>query len=39
MENTVFYACGPTALVEGTEQLISKELGLPKEQLKLEKWG
>ena len=39
MPNTVFYACGPTALVESTEQLIINELGLPKEQLKLEKWG
>jgi ferredoxin-NADP reductase len=38
-ENTVFYACGPTALVESTEHLILNDLGLPKEQLKLEKWG
>lgn len=39
VENCVFYACGPTALVENTEHLILNDLGLPKEQLKLEKWG
>ena len=37
--NTIFYACGPNALVEGAEQLVLREMGLPKEQLRLEKWG
>jgi glycine betaine catabolism B len=37
--NTVFYACGPNALVDAAEQLVLKELALPKEQLRLEKWG
>jgi ferredoxin-NADP reductase len=36
---TVFYACGPTALVEAAEKLILEELKVPKEQLKVEKWG
>jgi ferredoxin-NADP reductase len=37
--NTMFYACGPNALVEAAEHLVLHELGLPKEQLRLEKWG
>lgn len=37
--NTVFYACGPTALVEGTEKLVVSEMGIPKAQMILEKWG
>jgi ferredoxin-NADP reductase len=37
--NTVFYACGPNALVEATETLVLEELGVPKEQMKMEKWG
>ena len=37
--NTVFYACGPNALVDAAEKLVLHEIGLPKEQLKLEKWG
>ncbi len=36
---TVFYACGPNALVEAAEHLVLHELNLPKEQLRLEKWG
>ena len=36
--NTVFYACGPNALVEFAEGLVF-ELGAPKEQMKTEKWG
>jgi len=36
---TVFYACGPTPLVEGTDTLVRTELGFPKEQMLLEKWG
>jgi glycine betaine catabolism B len=37
--NTVFYACGPNELVEATEALLAEELGVPKEQIKTEKWG
>jgi ferredoxin-NADP reductase len=36
--NTVFYACGPNALVEFAESLVF-ELGAAKEQMKTEKWG
>lgn len=39
LANCVFYACGPNALVESAEQLVRHDLGLPKEQLRLEKWG
>jgi ferredoxin-NADP reductase len=39
LANTVFYACGPNELVEGTEGLVIGELGVPKEQMKTEKWG
>jgi ferredoxin-NADP reductase len=39
LSNTVFYACGPTALVEGVEKTVLHELGVPKEQVKTEKWG
>lgn len=39
LEETVFYACGPNALVESTEHLVLYELGVPKEQMKTEKWG
>lgn len=39
LPNTVFYACGPNALVESTEHLVVHDLGVPKEQMKLEKWG
>jgi ferredoxin-NADP reductase len=38
LHNTVFYACGPNALVEFAEGLVF-ELGAPKEQMKTEKWG
>lgn len=34
-----FYACGPNALVESAEHLVLHDLALPKEQLRLEKWG
>lgn len=36
---TVFYACGPNELVEGTEKLVLNELAIPKTQMKTEKWG
>ena len=39
LPNTVFYACGPNALVEFAEELVLQELGVPKEQMKTEKWG
>jgi ferredoxin-NADP reductase len=39
LPNTVFYACGPNALVEFAEELVLRELNVPKAQLKTEKWG
>lgn len=39
LPNTVFYACGPNELVESTEALVIEELKVPKEQMKMEKWG
>jgi ferredoxin-NADP reductase len=36
---TVFYACGPNPLVEFAEHLVEGELGVPKIQMKTEKWG
>jgi ferredoxin-NADP reductase len=39
LKNTVFYACGPTNLVEFAEHTVIHGLGAPKEQMKLEKWG
>jgi ferredoxin-NADP reductase len=39
LSKTVFYACGPNALVESTERLVMEELKVPKEQMKTEKWG
>ena len=39
LTQTVFYACGPNALVESTEKLVLEELKVPKEQIKTEKWG
>ena len=39
LANTVFYACGPTELVEFAETLVLAQLGVPKEQVKTEKWG
>jgi ferredoxin-NADP reductase len=39
LSQTVFYACGPNALVEATEKLVLEEMQVPKEQMKTEKWG
>jgi ferredoxin-NADP reductase len=39
LNKTVFYACGPTDLVEFAETLVTNELHVPKEQMKTEKWG
>lgn len=38
LANTSFYACGPNALVEFAEGMVF-ELGVPKSQMKTEKWG
>jgi len=38
LANTVFYACGPNALVEFAEGIVF-ELGATKQQMKTEKWG
>jgi len=39
LPNTFFYACGPNELVDFSERLVLNELGVPKEQIKTEKWG
>jgi ferredoxin-NADP reductase len=39
LADTCFYACGPNALVENTEKLVREQMGVPKEQMKTEKWG
>ena len=39
LPNTLFYACGPNPLVEFAEELVLRELAVPKAQLKTEKWG
>lgn len=39
LPNTIFYACGPTALVDATEHMVLAELAVPKTQMKTEKWG
>lgn len=39
LSNTIFYACGPNPLVEFAEHLVVHEMGVPKAQMKTEKWG
>lgn len=39
LATTVFYACGPNELVGFAEQLVLQGLGVPKAQMKTEKWG
>ena len=39
LPNTVFYACGPNELVEFAEAVVLRDLGVPKAQMKIEKWG
>jgi ferredoxin-NADP reductase len=39
LTNTVFYACGPNELVEFAEHLVLTDMKVPKEQMKVEKWG
>jgi len=38
LQNTVYYTCGPTELVEAIEQMLLGA-GTPKAQIKAEKWG
>ena len=39
LPNTIFYACGPNALVDATEKMVLGDLRVPREQMKTEKWG
>jgi len=39
LSTTIFYACGPTTLVEDMDRLVVNELGVPKAQVLMEKWG
>jgi len=39
LPKTTFYACGPNELVSFAEQLVLRGLGVPKAQMKVEKWG
>ena len=39
LPNTIFYACGPNELVEFAEEVVLRGMGVPKEQMKTEKWG
>jgi ferredoxin-NADP reductase len=39
LPNTVFYACGPNPLVEFAEHLVVNEMGVPRTQMRTEKWG
>lgn len=39
LPNTMFYACGPNALVEFAERLVLDEIRAPKTQMRIEKWG
>ena len=39
LAGTIFYACGPNELVEFAEHLVLQDLGVPKAQMKTEKWG
>ncbi len=39
LPNTFFYACGPHALVKFAEEVILRDLGIPKERIKTEEWG
>jgi ferredoxin-NADP reductase len=39
LSDTVFYACGPDELVENTQRLVVQEMGVPKAQMLVEKWG
>jgi ferredoxin-NADP reductase len=39
LTDTIFYTCGPNELVEFAEHLVLHDLGVPKQQMKTEKWG
>ena len=39
LKQTVFYACGPNPLVEFAEKLVLDQMAVPKQQMKVEKWG
>ncbi len=39
LPNTFFYACGPNELVEFAERVVIHDMGVPKAQMKTEKWG
>ena len=39
IDRTVFYACGPNPLVEFAETLVLDQMAVPKQQMKIEKWG
>jgi ferredoxin-NADP reductase len=39
LANTFFYACGPNELVDNTQRMVVTELGIPKQQMLVEKWG
>lgn len=39
VSKTVFYACGPNELVENTQRLVVTDMGIPKAQMLVEKWG
>ena len=39
LANTVFYACGPNPLVDFAEELVRRDLQVPKTQMRTEKWG
>ena len=39
LENTIFYACGPNALVDFATNLVRDGLGVGKDQMMIEKWG
>jgi ferredoxin-NADP reductase len=39
LAKTVFYACGPNELVEFAETVVLRDLKVPREQMKTEKWG
>lgn len=39
LENTIFYACGPNALVDFATSLVRDGLGVGKDQMMIEKWG
>jgi len=39
LPDTMFYACGPNALVEFAERLVLDEIRAPKTQMRIEKWG